>query len=514
MQDWQVIIGLDIGTTSTKAVVFGPRGRIRGKHAVGYDLIHPQPSWAEQDPDEILEAVCSAIRHALDKSNADAQDVAAVGVSSAMHSLLAVDRQGQPLTRSIIWADNRSIEQSKRIKNKLSGDDVYRRTGTPIHPMSPLPKLLWMREEDPEVFSKSAKFISIKEYLFHRLFNRYVIDYSIASATGLFNLEALDWDSEALSIAGVHQEQLSVPVPTTYTLEGMDPQWAKKMGLSPETPWVIGASDGVLANLGVGAVDPGEVAVTIGTSAAVRTVTDRPRTDEKSRTFCYALTDRQWVVGGPSNNGGILLRWLRDEFAAPEMEVAKRLGKDPYDLMIEYAEKVPPGSEGLLFLPFLSGERAPYWNANARGSFFGIGLHHKREHFIRAVLEGVVMNVFSIGVALRDLAGPAKDFRASGGFARSPVWRQILCDVLGKEVLVPESEEASSFGAAALAMLALGEIDTLSEVKDWIRIKHRHQPIPSNSEIYLNLYYMYERLYQKLSSEFDIIAQFQRDGRF
>ncbi|ARU61729.1 gluconokinase [Tumebacillus avium] len=514
MKETQVVIGLDIGTTSTKAVVFGPRGQIRGVHSVDYPLLTPHPAWAEQEPEEIFLACLDGLRGALRKSGAAKEDVLAIGMSTAMHAVIALDADHRPLTRSIIWADNRSVRQVERIKKELDGDSIYRRTGTPIHPMSPLPKLLWMREEAPDIFAQAAMFVSIKEFVLHRLFGEYVVDYSIASATGLFNLEQLDWDRGALEVAGVRPEQLSRPVPTTHILTGMNSDYATQIGINPDTPFVIGASDGVLANLGVGAIGDGEVAVTIGTSGAIRTVTDLPRTDPQSRTFCYALTDKHWVIGGPTNNGGIMLRWLRDEFAAPEQEVAKRLGVDPYDLMIKYAEAVPAGSEGLLFLPFLSGERAPYWNANARGMFFGISLSHKREHFIRAVLEGVIFSVFSVGVALRDLAGPAKDIRASGGFARSPLWRQILSDVMGRELLVPESHEASSLGAAVTALFAIGEIDSLNDVKEWIQIRHRHEPNLKNTETYLQLFYIYERVYQKLKDEFDIIAEFQRSGTF
>lgn len=514
MHDTQAVIGLDIGTTSTKAVVFGPQGQIRGVHAVDYPLIQPHPSWAEQDPDQILQAVIDSVRNALIKAKVSAEDVLAIGLSTAMHSLIVLDSSHNPLTKSIIWADNRSVDQVKRLKKELSGHEIYMRTGTPIHPMSPLAKILWMKEADKDTFSKASMYIGIKEYVLFKLFGQFVVDYSIASATGMFNLQDLDWDKGALDLLGITKEQLPLPVPTTHVLKGMNQTAATQMGIRPDTPFVVGASDGVLANLGVGAIGEGEVAVTIGTSGAIRTVTDKPRTDERGRTFCYALTDKHWVVGGPTNNGGIMLRWLRDEFAAPETEVAKKLGIDPYDLMIQYAEKVPAGAEGLIFLPFLSGERAPYWNANARGMFFGISLHHKREHFIRAVLEGVVFGVFSVGVALRDLAGPAKDIRASGGFARSPLWRQILSDVMGRELMVPESHEASALGAAVLALYGIGEIDSLERVKDWIHISYRHEPNLDNTATYLELFDMYERVYHKLEGEFDIIAEFQRKGSF
>jgi len=212
----------------------------------------------------------------------------------------------------------------------------------------------------------------------------------------MFHLNSLKWDEEALRIAGISEEQLSRPVPTTYRLTGLDETFAKEMNLHPSTPFVVGASDGVLSNLGVNAIDPGVVAVTIGTSGAIRTVTNRPVTDPKERIFCYALTENHWVIGGPVNNGGMIFRWVRDQLGSSEVETAKRLGKDPYEVLTEIAAKVNPGSDGLLFHPYLAGERAPLWDANARGSFFGLGLHHKKEHLIRAVLEGVIFNLYTV----------------------------------------------------------------------------------------------------------------------
>lgn len=293
----------------------------------------------------------------------------------------------------------------------MNGHEIYRRTGTPIHPMSPLSKLTWLRNEHPEIFARSYKFISIKEYIFYKLFKEYVIDYSIASATGMFHLNSLKWDEEALRIAGISEEQLSRPVPTTYRLTGLDETFAKEMNLHPSTPFVVGASDGVLSNLGVNAIDPGVVAVTIGTSGAIRTVTNRPVTDPKERIFCYALTENHWVIGGPVNNGGMIFRWVRDQLGSSEVETAKRLGKDPYEVLTEIAAKVNPGSDGLLFHPYLAGERAPLWDANARGSFFGLGLHHKKEHLIRAVLEGVIFNLYTVLLALEELIGEPKKFK-------------------------------------------------------------------------------------------------------
>ncbi|AEV19538.1 Gluconate kinase [Geobacillus thermoleovorans CCB_US3_UF5] len=506
----RVVIGVDIGTTSTKAVVFGEQGRVLASHAIDYPIIQPHPGFAEQDPEELFAAVIQVVGAVTVRYGIRPKQVKAMGLSAAMHSIMALDGSGRPLTRLIIWADNRSVVQAERLLKEHHGLDIYRRTGTPIHPMSPLPKLLWLKEKQPDVFRQARWFVSVKDYVLYRLYGDYIADHSLASATGLFRLDTLDWDEGVLSFLGISREQLPRLVPAIHILQGMKKEWADKMGVSADVPVVIGASDGVLANVGVGAVLPGEAAITIGTSGAVRTIATKPTTDEKGRTFCYALTPGYWVVGGPTNNGGILLRWLRDEFGAQEREVAKKLGMDPYDLLTKYAERVPPGSEGLVFLPFLSGERAPYWNANARGTFFGLGLHHRREHLIRAVMEGVCFSILSVALAIRDATGPMSEIRVSGGFAKSPFWRQMLADMLGKPLIVPQTHEASALGAAAVALHALGELPSLEMVKPWIGTMARHEPNEAHTLIYAELFDLYARLYERLKEEFDVIAAFQR----
>jgi gluconokinase len=502
-------IGVDLGTTGTKAIIFSATGAVQGQGHRDYPMLMPKPMWAEQDPEAILAAVIAAIHDAVARANVSQHAIAAIGFSAAMHSLIAVDANGQPLTNSIIWADNRSVAQTERLKQAGMGRTLYRRTGTPIHPMSPLTKLLWMRESAPETFRQAAKFISIKEYVLYHLCGRYVVDYSIASATGLFNLERLTWDAEALVAAGLRPEHLSEPVPTTYTLPGFQKRDAEYMGLDEHTPVVVGASDGVLANLGVGAIERGQVAVTIGTSAAVRAVVPTPITDPQERTFCYALTENHWVIGGASNNGGIVLRWLRDECCGVEVEQAKRRGLDPYEVMIDVASTAPIGAEGLLCLPFLAGERAPYWNANARGAFIGLSLHHTRAHMIRAVLEGILFNLANIKRALHDLSGEPQELRAAGGFARSTAWRQMLADMFACEVLIPEVYESSSFGAAVLAMHAVGALDDLAEVQRFMHISHRHRPNLNASRRYHELLEIYTRLYGRVAEDLARLAAYQ-----
>lgn len=501
-------IGVDIGTTSTKAVLYDEKMNVIKMDYKGYPLHSPSPSIAEQDPDEIFQAVLTTIKEVIKDINPS--KIEFVSFSAAMHSLIAVDSEGKPLTQCITWADTRATQWAEKIKNELNGIEIYRRTGTPIHPMAPLAKICWLKNDHPEIFKKTDKFIGIKEYVFYKLFGDYVTDYSIASATGLFNLKDLTWDKGALEIAGISEERLPKPVSTTFTLKGMKKSYTDVLGLPSNIPFVIGASDGVLSNLGVNAIEPGTVAITIGTSGAIRAVTNKPVTDPKGRVFCYALTEDYWVIGGPVNNGGSTFRWVRDELASAEVETAKLLGKDPYEILTEIASKVSPGSDGLLFLPYLAGERAPLWNANAKGVFFGLALHHKKEHIIRSVMEGVILNLYTVMLALQEVIGIPKNIQATGGFARSDLWKQMLADIFNQEVHIPESFESSCLGAVVLGMKAIGKIDDFSVVSEWVGTTNVHTPNPENVKLYEELVPIFIRVTRSLQDEFGEITTFQK----
>ncbi len=496
----QAIVGIDIGTTSTKSVVFGADGAMLGSCNIGYPLRHEQPGWAEQDPEEIFRVVLATVKGAIADSGLAGVDVAGIGISTAMHSLIAVNASGQALTASMTWADGRSELQARRIAGEAGA--IYRRTGTPIHPMSPLPKIVWLRENQPNVFAAAAKFVSIKEYVVFHLFGEWVVDTSIASATGMLALDSLSWDAEALRVAGITADRLSAVRGGTYRLSGMKPAHAETMGLPANTPVFLGGSDGALANIGVGAIDAGELAVTIGTSAAVRMMTDRPATDPSSRTFCYSVSGSSYIIGGATNNGGIVLQWLKESMFGSSSVTVEEL--------LTAAANVAPGAEGLLFLPFLSGERAPIWNAEARGTFFGANLGHRGDHFVRAGLEGVMLAVLSVAEALKELAGPAREVRASGGFTKSPLWRQMLADMLGQPVIVPKVTEASALGAAVLAMQGLGLIGSWREAKAWVPADQVLEPNRRANEVYREVLGVYTRLCKKLPESFAEIAGLQR----
>jgi gluconokinase len=506
------ILAVDIGTTSTKTlIVHRDDGQVLASHSIEYPLFTPAADRVEQDPLEIFQAVISGIGSVVRTLKIHSDQILCVSFSSAMHSLIAVDKELNPLTNCITWADNRSAEYVSVLKQNGLGQEIYARTGTPIHPMSPLLKLMWFRDHETELLKSAYKFIGIKEFVFAKLFGRFVIDHSLASATGLFELEKLDWDQKALNTAGISREQLSEPVPTTYRLTEMKREYANEMGLKPETPFVVGASDGVLANLAVGATEPGVFAVTIGTSGAVRGVVKKPITDPHGRLFCYALKEDFWVVGGPINGGGMMFRWVRDQLATLEAEEGRRRGMDPYDYLTELASEIPAGSEGLIFLPQLAGERAPHWNANARGVFFGFSLAHNKKHMIRSVLEGVMLRIHSVASALEDIIEAPHEIRASGGFAKSVFWRQMMADVTGTPVTVMDSVESSGIGAALLGLFSMGVIDDFKEAQAWIRVQALHQPDDRNNRVYEQLTSIYRNVYDHLKDDFDAISAFQQE---
>jgi len=477
----QYIIGIDIGTTNTKAVAFTDQGEVLGSAGASYPVFSDPSGRHELDPDQLLAAFLTVLREIreqpLDREGSAGgreslagirdglagvkeglagiregltgigEGLAGISFSCAMHSLIAVDGKGRPLTRAITWADRRSEAYATALKASEAGRRIYRRTGTPIHPMSPLSKLLWLKDKEPGIFRDAARFISIKEYIWWRLSGQYEVDHSIASATGLLDIYTFDWYPEALELAGIRSEQLSTPVPCTHVMSSLLPEYQRSLGLPEGLAFIIGGSDGCLANLGSGALLPGETALTIGTSGAVRMTAAKPEYDPKERIFNYILTERLYVAGGATNNGGNAVQWYIEQFLGEKGDTAVWLAE---------ADGVAPGCEGLVFLPYLLGERAPVWDAEARGMFFGIRSIHEQRHFMRSVLEGISFSLYQIGASLEETIGPIQHIYASGGFTRSATWLQMIADVFLKKVYVTGVADASAIGACIMGFYALG----------------------------------------------------------
>ena len=485
------VIGLDIGTTSVKAVVFHLNGTVKAEAERMNTTYYPQPGWAEQDPEELERAAALALNAVMVKAGVLKEDITAIGLSCAMHSLICVAEDGTPLSRALIWSDGRSSGQAEKLSQSESAE-LFARTGVPIHPMSPLFKLIWMKETGYEPYINARHFMSVKEFILMKWFGEIVADYSMAATSGLMNAETLQWDEKALSLANVSQDQLPKIVPPTKVLSGLEEGLAEELGLLPETPFVVGAADGQLANLGIGAISPGEVAITVGTSGAVRQFANGFRINEERETFCYAFTEDYSIIGGPTNNGGIALQWLKD--------LVNYQGS--YEDFIAEAEKIQPGAGGIIFLPYINGERAPIWNQQATGNFYGVSITHKQEHFVRAVLEGITFNLYQIEQALERLAGKSETIYVNGGLARSAFWLQMLADIFGKEVYVAETHHSSAWGAAWTALVAIGQVSSFEEIKESVKLGSAISPNEENHRIYQNIYNKYKRLAEDISVHF------------
>lgn len=480
----EVVVGVDVGTTATKVVAYRPDGSAVADASHGYPLRSPHPGWAEQDADEIVDAVLDAVAEVV---SAVRGDVAAIGLSTVMHSLIGLDATSHPLTACSTFADSRAWPQALRLRREL-GVSLYRATGTPFHPMAPLARLRWFAEEQPDLARRVRRWVSLKEYLLRRLCDSEVVDHAVASATGLFDLRSRDWHAGALAAARVDRAQLGRLVPTTTVIDALRSDIADRIGVARETPVVVGASDGVLANLGVGAIRPGVAALTIGTSGAIRVTARQPHTDPAMRTFCYTLTDHYWVLGGAISNGGLVLRWLADEI----------LGDQDYQRLTAEAARVPAGSDGVVMLPYLTAERAPRWSPLLGGVLFGLRVEHHRGHAVRAALEGVALQLRLVADALRTAGDGFERLRVTGGFVESDLWLQIVADVLNSELQVPEVEEAVAYGAALLGRFALGRIDDLETVADDFRIARTVTPDPARVARYDDVAASYVDLVERL----------------
>lgn len=470
------VIGLDLGTSSVKAVAFDAGGEALAAHAVEVAIASPAPDRAEQDPDELVRAAEQATAAVVRDLTAQGHAIAGIGLSAAMHSLLALDRAGRPLTPVILFADNRAAAQARQLAARPGAIALARRTGTPLHPMAPLAKLRWFAERDPETAARARWWVSAKEYLLRRLGAAEVIDHSIASATGLFNLASRSWDEEALALARLDASLLSAPVPATAVLRAQ----GARLSLPAGTPIVIGASDGCLATLGAGATGPSVAALTVGTSGALRAIVDQPGADPQARLFCYALTQARWVVGGPISSGGIVMRWARDRLFP---ELARAAGDQAYARFDQLAAAAPPGADGLLCLPYLLGERAPLWDPDLRGAFVGLSIYHGQGHVLRALLEGVAFQLATVLELVEGLGHPVAAIRADGGFTRSRLWLRIMADVLGRPLELPRSGESACRGAALLTLEALGLADAFA-LGSATRVDHTIRPDPATAVIY------------------------------
>jgi gluconokinase len=492
----QYIIGVDIGTSGTKAIAFSMEGEVIGNTYVSYDPLPAPAGHHELDPEILLEASLNCLEEVVGQT-ASLGTLLGISFSSFMHGFMAVNENGQPLTNIITWADLRSTSYADALKKDAAGQRIYEHSGTPVHPMTPLCKLIWMKDNEPKIFAAASKFISMKEYLFFKLFGKYLIDHSVASGTGLFDIANRSWYDESLKKAGITSARLSEPVPTTHIVRGLKKEYAERLQLDENTAFIIGASDGCLANMGSNAINAGDMSVTIGTSSAVRMIADAPKYDAKQRTFNYILTDKLFVAGGPSNNGINVLKWYSENFLQRSIRTATDI-----EWFMQEAAKAPAGADRLIFLPYVQGERAPIWDAFARGVFFGVSAQHNHSHFMRAIVEGVNYALYQIAQSVEETIGSSKQVYASGGFINSRIWIQWLCDLFGKPITITSAADASTTGAAMLGLQAIGILQGQFPGAAFVRVRERFDPDKSKHLLYAAYFDIYTSLYNDLRGNF------------
>lgn len=440
--------GLDIGTTHTKLIVCDPAVNILFQAKIGYS----KGFGDTLDCAEILDAVYSLLKKAAETGVFAGQELV-VTFSTAMHSLVLLNEAAEPLTPLYTWADTSSQPVVRELENDPLVQQLFFETGTPFHPMSPLCKLAWMKRSSPGLLAGAFKATGIKEFIWYQVTGRWEADHSIASATGLFSQKTMYWHPDAMQIAGLRLDQLAAPVPVTHTASASPGGFAAACSLPEDTSWVIGGSDGVLAQLGSGALAKGVAALTIGTSGAIRVTIPDFTVDRNRELFTYHLDKEHSVSGGAINNGGIVLQWWQRQVMELSDDLPTALEK-----FTTSAASVMPGCEGLVCLPWFGGERAPVWDADATGIFAGVKNTHGQSHFKRSIIEGIC---FSFRVLLEKLEaahGPVREVYASGGFTGSKWWVQVMADILERPLVIRDDADASALGAVAVGMKAVGMI--------------------------------------------------------
>ena len=497
-------IGVDIGTSGTKTVLFDKTGNVIASALQEYPLYQPQNGYAEQRPEDWLEATVSTIAQVMAKSSVEAAQVKGVGLSGQMHGLVMLDEQDTVIRPAIIWCDQRTAKECEEITQKVGAERLIQITANPALTGFTASKILWVRNHEPENFARCTKILLPKDYVRYMLTGAFTTEVSDASGMQLLDVPNRCWSDEVLEKLEIPKSMLAKvyesPDITGYITAAM----AARTGLAEGTPVVGGAGDNAAAAVGTGVVENGKAFTTIGTSGVVFAHSDEIAIDPKGRvhTFCCAVPGA-WHVMGVTQAAGLSLKWFRDNFCAAEKETAAAMGKDPYFLMDQEAEQVPIGAGKLLYLPYLMGERTPHLDPQVRGAFVGLSAVHGKKEMLRAVMEGVAFSLNDCKNIIQEMGIPVDDMMACGGGGTSPLWRQMLADLYRCPVKTVASKEGPALGVAILAMVGTGAYPSVAEAcRAIIRTDKAQQPIPENSDRYAPFYDLYTKLYPAMKDSF------------
>ena len=501
------LLGIDLGTTGVKAALFAADdGRVLSSAFLDYPLMHPQIGWAEQDPADWWQATVTAIRTCLVggvRQNVQPEDVRGIGLSGQMHGVVLLDDENRVLRPCIIWADQRSEAQCRWITERVGAARLLELVSNPALPGFSAPKLLWVRDNEPEIFARARKMLLPKDYIRYRLTGKLAMEISDAAGTCLLDVKQGRWSREVLEALEIDPALLPPVVAADTVCGTITEEVAALTDLLPGIPVAGGGADNACAAVGNGVVRPGLALVSIGTSGVVLAYAGTPQVDmsgpiPRVHTFNHAVP-QAWYLMGVTQSAGLSLHWVRDNIGLPERALESWTGLDAYDLLMKEAESVPAGSDGLLFLPYLQGERTPHLDAYARGGWIGLTASHDRRHLIRSVLEGVAFSLKDCSTIIQGQGLPIEQVRVTGGGAKSPPWRQIIADVLGIELVTTNATEGPAFGAALLAGVASGLYTSVEQACDaTVRVMERTEPRPEAERIYAQAYETYKALYPAL----------------
>ena len=498
------LLGIDIGTSGTKTLLVDEDGNTRASKLVEYPLLTPQPGWAEQHPEEWWRATCQSIQAVLRKSRVKPAEIKGVGLSGQMHGSVFLDEKGNVVRPCILWCDGRTAAECDEIMRTVGPQRMHELVSNPALAGFTAPKVVWLRNHEPEKYAKVRQILLPKDYIRYRLTGAYAAEVSDAAGTVMFDVKNRRWCNELLELLKIPSEWLP-PVYESYDVCGhVAPSAARATGLAKGTPVVGGGADNTCGAIGSGIVIEGRVMTSLGSSGVLFTPTDTPRVDPQERlhTFCHS-TRRQWYLMGCMLSAGMSLRWYRDQMAEVERAAAKKKQADVYDILMAQAQKTPLGAEGLFFLPYLMGERSPHKDPFARGAFVGLSFRHGKTHMVRAIVEGVTFALRDSLEIMRGLGARLEQVRLIAGGAKSPFWRQVVADVFGLQIAIPKNTEGPAMGAAILAGVGAGVFGDFFETTERILpIASYADPNPQRHEQYDEFYSQFVKLYPALKGHY------------
>jgi len=501
-------LGIDIGTTATKSVLIDGKGKVISSISSGHKLITPKPNWAEQDPEDWYRAVKITIRKILSESEIEPENIKGVGLSGQMHGSVFLDKDNNVIRPAILWCDQRTKNECSYIKEVIGKEKIIEITKNPVLAGFTLPKIIWLKNKEPENFENVKMVLLPKDYIRFRLTGEFATEVSDASGTVMFDVAERKWSKEIIEKIGLDFEYIPECFESEVVSGRVNNIGAKETGLKSGTPIVGGAGDNAAGALGSGIVEPGLIFSTIGTSGVVFAYSNEPVADKFNRlhTFCHAVKGK-WHVMGVMLSAGGSLRWFHDNIAQDLVKEAEEKRADSYDWILRKCQDIPPGAEGLFFLPYLSGERTPYPDPDAKGVFIGLSLKHTKDHMAKAVIEGITFGMRDSLELIKKMGIKTNQIRISGGGSKNRYWRQLQANIYGQPVNMVNADEGPAYGVALLAAVGTGCYNSIEEAcNNTIKITETLNPKQDEIEKYNKLYKFYNSLYPILEPKFKEIS--------